>query len=411
MAPPPTSASHPHAFAAEAGNLVAKMTLDEKTAFCSGASFWSTEGCARLGLAPVHVSDGPVGLRKQPEGSDHLGLGGSIPATCFPAGVNLGSSWDVSLVREMAECVARECRAKDVSVILGPAINMKRSPLCGRNFEYFSEDPYLTGELAAAYVQGAQECGVGTSVKHFAANNQEFGRMRIDTRVDERTLRELYLPAFERAVVAAQPWTIMAAYNQINGHYCTESSWLLSKVLRHDWGFRGLVVSDWGGVKDRVAGVAHGMDLEMPTSGGINDRKLRAAVRAGALPEKDLDVAVTRIVSLLLAAQHARSAHAAERGVEDEAALFQRHHAFARRAAAESAVLLKNEGSVLPLQPVGSIAVLGRMAESAVRYQGAGSAKINAHTVDEPLGAIQAHLARTHPDTEVHYAPYAGPSQ
>ena len=412
---------HPYAFASDAAALVSQMTLDEKVAFCSGDTFWNTAGCARLGLKPVAVSDGPIGLRKQAEGSDHLGLGAAVPATCFPSGVNLGSSWDTSLVQEMASHVARECRAKDVTVVLGPAINMKRSPLCGRNFEYFSEDPFLAGELAAAYVAGCQSQDVGTSVKHFAANNQEFGRMRIDTRVDERTLRELYLPAFERAVVSEQPWTIMAAYNQINGAFCTENEWLLSKVLREEWAFQGLVVSDWGGCKDRVAGISRGNDLEMPSSGGFNDRKLAAAVRAGELDEATLDVAVIRVVSLLLAAKSARRTHPPAE--EDEAALFATHHDFARRAACESAVLLKNDGGLLPLRPSAyagrasprrgghlmTIAVCGRMATAeATRFQGAGSSLINAHRIDEPLAAINELVLATNNGAGVEYSPGYG---
>ena len=398
---------HPHDFASEAAAIVSQMTIDEKASFCSGSSFWTTEACARLGLTPVAVSDGPIGLRKQAFG-DHLGLGAALPATCFPSGVNLGSSWDIVLIKEMAGLVARECRAKDVTVVLGPAINMKRSPLCGRNFEYFSEDPHLAGELAAAYVAGCQEQSVGTSVKHFAANNQEFGRMRVDTRVDERTLRELYLPAFERAVVGEQPWTIMAAYNQINGQFCTENEWLLDTVLRREWSFKGLVVSDWGGCKDRVAGLARGNDLEMPASGGINDRKLAAAVRSGALPEAALDVAVTRTVSLLLAAKRVRVMHPPSD--EDETTLFEAHHAFARRAACESAVLLKNDDGLLPLSAAAkSIAVCGRMATSeSVRIQGAGSSLINAHRVDEPLAAMLEHVLTSGSGAEIRYSPGYG---
>ncbi len=260
--------NHPKDFASQAAVLVARMSREEKAAFVSGGSFWTTGTLDRLGLdQPAVMSDGPIGLRKQADAADHLGLGGSLPATCFPAGVNLGSTWDRALMHELASALADECLDKDVSVILGPAMNMKRSPLCGRNFEYFSEDPYLTGELATAYVKGAQAKGIGTSVKHFAANNQEYGRMRVDTRVDERTLRELYLPAFERVVLDAQPWTVMSAYNQINGAYCSENEWLLETVLRKEWGFAGAVISDWGAVKDRVTGVASGLDLEMPTSG------------------------------------------------------------------------------------------------------------------------------------------------
>ena len=273
------------------------MNLDEKASCCSGSGFWHLQGIERLGLPRVVVSDGPHGLRRQLEGSDHLGLGESVPATCFPAGVSLACSWDVALCREMAERLGKEALAAGVSVVLGPAVNMKRSPLCGRNFEYYSEDPYLAGEFACAYVAGLQSQGVGASVKHFAANNQEFSRMRVDTVVDERTLREIYLPAFERAVGGAQPWTIMSAYNRLNGRYCSESAWLLQHVLRDGWGFEGLVVSDWGGIHSRVAGVPRGADLEMPTSGGVNDRRVAAAVRSGVLSEEALDVVVKRVVS------------------------------------------------------------------------------------------------------------------
>ena len=299
---------HPADFVSQAALLVAKMSREEKAAFVSGGSFWTTKTLVHLGLdQPAVMSDGPIGLRKQANAADHLGLGGSLPATCFPAGVNLGNSWDRALVHELASALADECLNKDVSVILGPAMNMKRSPLCGRNFEYFSEDPYLAGELAVAYVKGAQAKGIGTSVKHFAANNQEYGRMRVDTRVDERTLREIYLSAFERVVRDAQPWSVMSAYNQVNGAYCSENEWLLETVLRNEWGFEGAVVSDWGAVKDRVKGVGSGLDLEMPTSGTVNDKKLLAALSSGALGEAQLDKCVTRVVALVLAARQTRA--------------------------------------------------------------------------------------------------------
>ena len=403
---------HPHDFTSEAKTLVAQLTVEEKAAFCSGKSFWKTEGCERLDLLPAAVSDGPVGLRKQAEGSDHLGLGGALPATCFPAGVNLGSTWDPSLVEEMAGALANECLAQDVSLILGPAINMKRSPLCGRNFEYFAEDPYLAGILTAAYVRGCQARGVGACVKHFAANNQEHGRMRVDTRVDERTLREIYLPAFERAVKEEQPWAIMSAYNQINGQFCSENSWLLDQVLRKKWGYKGFVVSDWGAVKDRVPGIVAGLDLEMPASGGINDRKVLAAVQNGELKEADLDKVVTRTVSFLLAADRARDAFGrfsdpTTPGGKSSAALLAANHKLAKKYAVESAVLLKNENNALPLTlertksrgrkspPPGAsytIAVIGRMATmEALRIQGAGSSKINAVKIDVPLEAIREY--------------------
>ena len=439
--------AHPSDFSTEASALVSRMTLEEKVGFCSGKSFWGTAGCERLGLPPLHVSDGPVGLRKQSGEADHLGLGVALPATCFPSGANLGSSWDPSLIEEMAAALARECRAHDVAVILGPAINMKRSPLCGRNFEYFAEDPFLAGELAAAYVRGAQALGVGTSVKHFAANNQEYGRMRVDTRVDERTLRELYLPAFERAIVGSKPWTLMSAYNQINGHFCSESAWLLTTLLRESWGFEGVVVSDWGAVKDRVAGVACGCDLEMPASGGLNDTRVLEAIASGELRHEQLDLSVARIVSLLLAAKHASKREPADdpddhdnaNGAGDgtgssagtgtgtgtgtgsgtgtgpvpfgggHARLLAANHAFARRCAAQTAVLLRNERGELPLRPSAAVALIGRMATVAsLRYQGAGSSAINAHAVDEPLAAVRDAVEKAGAGGSVAYAPGYG---
>ena len=246
-----SATEHPSAFTSRAAQLVSQMTLEEKASLCSGSAFWHLQGIERLGLPRIIVSDGPLGLRRQLDGSDHLGLGGAVKATCFPAGVSLAASWDVELTKEMGRRLADEAKAAGVSVVLGPAVNMKRSPLCGRCFEYFSEDPYLAGELSCAFTDGVQSRGVGTSVKHFAANNQETGRMRVDTIVDERTLREIYLPAFERTVTGARPWTIMSAYNRLNGVYCSENSWLLEQVLRGDWSFEGLVVSDWGGTNDR----------------------------------------------------------------------------------------------------------------------------------------------------------------
>lgn len=374
---------------------------------CSGSGFWHLQDIVRLGLPRVVMSDGPHGLRRQLEGDDHLGLGQSVKATCFPAGVSIASSWDIELCREMAERLGAEAKAAGVAVVLGPALNMKRSPLCGRNFEYYSEDPYLAGELACSFVQGMQSKGVGTSLKHFAANNQETSRMRVDTVVDERTLRELYLPAFERAVKGAQPWTVMSAYNRLNGTYCSENGWLLTQVLREEWGFEGLVVSDWGGTNSRIAGIAcRGADLEMPSSGGVNDRRVARAVEAGKLDERALDAVVTRVVSLVLAGV-AHADPAVGVGASADEAMLAENHTFARRAAVQSAVLLKNDGGVLPLrpepegaaaagagaarQPTG-LAIIGHMAQHP-RFQGAGSSKINEWHVDEPLAAIRAAAA------------------
>ena len=365
--------------------LVAQLTLAEKASLCLGSDFWHTAAVERLGIPKIMVSDGPHGLRAQLEEADHLGISGSVPATCFPTASAIGSSWNGTLCREVGEALAREARKVGVSVVLGPGINMKRSPLCGRNFEYLSEDPYLAGELALAMVQGIQSLRVGTSLKHYAANNQEDDRLRVSAEVDERTLREIYLPAFERVVTAADPWTVMCAYNKVNGTYCSEHHWLLTKVLRDEWGFTGVVVSDWGAVHDRVAALRAGLDLEMPPNLGVSEAAVIAAVESGELDESVLDLAVTRMLRLV---DRARPA-IAEGGTFDEA----EHHALARRAAAESAVLLKNEGGVLPLKPAAGakVAVIGEFARRP-RYQGAGSSQVNPTKLDLPLDELQKAL-------------------
>ncbi|MFP6817233.1 MAG: glycoside hydrolase family 3 N-terminal domain-containing protein, partial [Pseudomonadales bacterium] len=346
--------------------LVAQMSLEEKAAFCSGNSFWYLEACERLGLPPVMVTDGPHGLRKQAASTDQVGLNVSVPATCFPTASALASSWDTELLRDVGVALGEQCVAENVAVLLGPGMNIKRHPLCGRNFEYFSEDPLLSGEMAAALIEGVQSQGVGTSAKHYAVNNQEQARMFLDAVVDERTLREVYLRGFEIAVTRAQPWTVMCAYNRLNATFCSENDWLLNQVLRDEWGFDGLVVSDWGAANDRVRGVAAGLDLEMPGNGGVNDRRVAAAVTGGKLSEADLDRAVVRNVSLILA-----GAELADRTIAlDQAA----HHALAQRAAAECMVLLKNEDDLLPLRTA-SIAVIGAFAKRP-RFQGAGSSQV-----------------------------------
>ena len=369
----------------DVAELVAQLTLAEKASLCIGSDFWHTAAVERLGIPKIMVSDGPHGLRAQLEEADHVGLAGSVPATCFPTASAIGSSWNEALCREVGEALAREARRWGVSVVLGPGINMKRSPLCGRNFEYLSEDPYLAGELATAMVQGIQSRGVGTSLKHYAANNQEYDRLRVSAEVDERTLRELYLPAFERVVTAVDPWTVMCAYNKVNGTYCSEHHWLLTKVLRDEWGFTGVVVSDWGAVHDRVAAVRAGLDLEMPPNLGVSDAALIAAVEAGELDESVLDLAVTRLLRLVDRARPAL----AEGGTFDEG----KHHGLARRAAVESAVLLKNDGGVLPLKPAAgeSVAVIGEFARTP-RYQGAGSSQVNPTQLDLPLDELRAGL-------------------
>ena len=359
--------------------LIADMTLEEKASLLSGDDFWHTKAVERLGIPRTMVSDGPHGLRKQDEESDHLGVNESIRAVCFPAACATAASFDRNLLRQAGEAIGDACQHENVSVVLGPAINIKRSPLCGRNFEYFSEDPYLAGELSAAYIQGVQSRNVGTSVKHFAANSQEHRRMSSDSVVDERTLREIYLTAFEIAVKKAKPWTIMCSYNKLNGEYASQNHWLLTKVLRDEWGFDGYVMSDWGAVSDRVKGVHAGLDLEMPSSSGTNDRRIVRAVRAGILDEKDVDLAVERILRIV---DRYISNRRSDTPWDKEA-----QHALAGDIAAQCMVLLKNEDRVLPLSRYETVAVIGQFAHTP-RYQGGGSSHINSFRVESLMDAI-----------------------
>jgi beta-glucosidase len=367
--------------------LVANMTLDEKAALCTGASAWTTTPVERLSVPELIVSDGPHGVRRVPDATSMVAE--SLPATCFPTASCLASTWDVDLLHEMGEALAEECIALDVDAVLGPGVNMKRSPLGGRNFEYFSEDPYLAGELATNFIQGIQGKGVGTSIKHFAANNQEFQRLTINAVVDERTLREIYLPAFETAVKRAQPWTVMCAYNKLNGPYCSEHHELLVDILKEEWGFEGFVVSDWGAVHDRVASLKGGLDLAMPGPQRHFVQAVVDAVQAGELDESVLDEAVRRILTIVYKAQET------PKGGEFDVAA---HHALARRIAAEGMVLLKNDG-LLPLEGHDHIAVIGRSAQEA-HFQGGGSSHINPTRVDVPFTEQQA-LAK---DVEFSYA-------
>ncbi|WP_243076467.1 glycoside hydrolase family 3 C-terminal domain-containing protein [Microbacterium sp. SS28] len=357
---------------------VADLTAFEKAALTSGESFWRTKAVA--GIPSVMLTDGPHGLRKQREGGDHLGIGDSVPATCFPPAVGLGASWDVDLAQRVGEALGVESSIEDVAVLLGPGINIKRSPLCGRNFEYLSEDPIVSGVLGAGIVRGIQSQGVGASLKHFAANNQEEDRMRSSSDVDPRPLREIYLRGFQRVVEDAQPYTVMCSYNRINGVFASEDPWLLTRVLRDEWGFEGLVVSDWGAVNDRVEGLKAGLDLEMPGNGGQTDAKIVAAIASGDLDEAVLDASAERIATL---ATRWAAAPRVEGPLDVDA-----HHALAREAAGRAIVLLKNDGAVLPLARDARIAVIGAFAEKP-RYQGAGSSMIHPTRLDDALTAIR----------------------
>ncbi len=353
--------------------VLSSLTLEEKASLCSGRDFWNLKSLERLGVPSIMVTDGPHGLRKQDASAERASLTESVPATCFPTASATANSWDRALLFEIGQAMGEECQQEEVAVILGPGANIKRSPLCGRNFEYFSEDPYLSGELAASLIQGVQSQGVGTSLKHYAVNNQERLRMTINAVVDERALREIYLASFERAVKQGKPWTVMCSYNRVNGTYASEHECLLTAILRDEWGFDGLVVTDWGACNERVAGLKAGLDLEMPASNGVNDARIVAAVKSGALDEAVLDRAVARVLALIFrSVENHRADHRYDR---------QAHHALARRAAAESMVLFKNENDVLPLKPELKIAVIGAFAKTP-RYQGAGSSLIKPTRLD-----------------------------
>lgn len=353
--------------------LIAQMTLEEKASLCSGRNFWYMQGIERLEIPSIMLTDGPHGLRKQKGSSDHIGLNESVPATCFPTASALAATWDRQLVYRVGEALGEECRAEKVGVILGPGINIKRSPLCGRNFEYFSEDPYLSGELAKSHINGVQSKGIGTSLKHYSVNNQETRRMTIDVVVDERALREIYLPGYEIAVKEAQPWTVMCSYNRINGTYACEHADLMTKILKEEWGHEGLVVTDWGAMNDRVLGVKAGVELEMPGVGNGNDELIVAAVQSGVLDEAVVDAVVARLLALIFKADATLQAGTT---VDHDT-----HHALARQVASESAVLLKNEDDILPIAQENKIALIGRFAKEP-RYQGAGSSQVTPTRLD-----------------------------
>ena len=361
--------------------IIAKLNLEQKCALLSGAGTFTTRGCPKAGVPSITLSDGPNGVRKQAGAADHLGLNPSVPATCFPTAATVACSWNPALGEQLGRAMGEEAAAQEVSVLLGPGLNTKRSPLCGRNFEYFSEDPYLSGKLAAAYVRGIQSNGIAACPKHFAVNSQELRRMASDSVVDERTLRELYLTGFEIVVKEAHPKTIMSSYNLVNGTYANENAHLLQDILRRDWGFDGAVVTDWGGSNDHALGVKNGSTLEMPAPGGDAVRELLAAVQSGKITEADVDARLDELLTLVLDTHAAVENHS--RSFDADA-----HHALARRAAAESAVLLKNDGGILPLAAGASVAVIGDFAETP-RYQGAGSSAVNSIKVDTFLDCLK----------------------
>ncbi|MDQ6422936.1 glycoside hydrolase family 3 C-terminal domain-containing protein [Paenibacillus sp. LHD-117] len=362
--------------------IIAQMTVEEKASLCSGLNMWQTKAVERLGIPSIVVTDGPHGLRKQSNPGDMSSK--TVPATCFPSGAGLASSWDRELIEAVGNALGEECQAEDVGVLLGPAVNIKRSPLCGRNFEYLSEDPYLSSEMGTHHVLGVQGQGVGTSVKHFAANNQETLRNSINTIVDERTLHEIYPSSFEGPVVKGDAWTVMCAYNQVNGEFCSENSELLTKVLKERWGHGGIVMTDWGAINARVKGLEAGLELEMPYVGPEHDAMIVGAVRSGELDEAVLDAAVERLLTVIFkAADGKKAGFAYDRDT---------HHALARRAAADSMVLLKNEDALLPLAAEQSVAVIGAFAKTP-RYQGGGSSHISPTRMDAAFDFIAAAAA------------------
>ncbi|AOZ92946.1 glycosyl hydrolase [Paenibacillus crassostreae] len=358
-------------------DLIGKMTLEEKASFMSGKDFWQTQNIERLGIRSMFLSDGPHGIRKQAEAADHLGLNASIPATCFPTAATIANSWSVELGEQIGDYLGKEAVVQKVDVLLGPGINMKRNPLCGRNFEYFSEDPYLAGKMAAGYIRGIQSHGIAACVKHFAVNNQEERRMSIDTIVDERTLREIYLTAFEIAIKEGKTKTVMSSYNQLNGSYTNENIHLMKEILRDEWDFDGVVVTDWGGSNDRVAGLVAGNELEMPTTAGETNEEIIQAIQSGKIKEDVLDECVDRLLELIFATEEVHTNSQQEFDMEE-------HHKVAQRAAEESIVLLKNEGNILPLNKGVKVAVIGDFAKEP-RYQGAGSSIVNPTKLDNVL--------------------------
>ena len=365
----------------KAKQIVAVMTLEEKAGLCSGKDYWNTKELKKYGVTGIMLTDGPHGLRKQNDQFDHLGIYESVKATCFPPAVTLAATWNREIVKAAGAAIARECQAENVAVILGPGTNIKRSPLCGRNFEYFSEDPYMASEMAAAQICGTQKEGIGCSLKHFAVNNQEHKRTSISAEVDERTFREIYLCAFEGAVKQAKPWTVMCSYNKINGTYSAENKRLLTDILREEWGYEGVVVSDWGAVAHRVKSLAAGLDLEMPGTEGRTDAQIVEAVKNGTLSEECLDIAAERILVMV---QRAEKKHR-----PNEKPDMEQHHEIAKQAALEGIVLLKNDAGILPMNAGERIAIIGPFAKEP-RYQGGGSSHINPSKIDTVWEALKS---------------------
>lgn len=363
----------------EAKKLVDKMTLEEKASLLSGATFWETKGVDRVGVNAYMVTDGPHGLRKQLGDSDHLGLNESYPSTCFPTASITSCSFDKEIYKEMGEALGKECLKNNVAVLLGPGINIKRSPLCGRNFEYLSEDPFLTGELSVAYVNAVQSKNIGVSVKHYLANNQEKRRFTTNSVIDERALREIYLNAFETVIKNSQPWTLMCAYNLINDVYASDNKRFMNDITRDEWGFEGAIITDWGAMNDRVKAVEAGLDLEMPSSGGVNDKLIVKAVKQGKLDEKYVDICVQRMTAIALMHQE----NTVENFDEDS------HNELARKIARESAVLLRNDKNILPIDKKSKIAIIGEFAKIP-RYQGSGSSRINPIKVTNVLDEFKS---------------------
>ena len=356
--------------------ILQQMTLEDKIALCSGENFWETKKYEQYGIPSLFMCDGPHGLRKQEDVADMLGVNESRKATCFPAEVTTAGSWDPELLAEIGTAIGEEAKEQGVGLVLGPGANLKRNPLCGRNFEYFSEDPYLAGKLAAGFIRGAEAQGISTSLKHFAVNSQEKSRFISNSVLDDRTLRELYLTAFEIAVKEGKPSTVMCAYPKLNGVHCSDNKTLLTDILRAEWGFGGMVVTDWGAMNDRIEGFRAGCDLNMPGGSDYMEKEVLQAVKNGTLPERCIDDSARRVLKLVL--------RAAETLKEKAVCDYDAHHALAKRAAIEGAVLLKNEGGILPLQQGAKIAVIGAMAKK-IRYQGAGSSHINPTGLSQPL--------------------------